>query len=79
MRDAGQPQVGAHATSGVAITGANAWQSAGINGAGIKIGILDYFSPQWTSMQTAGDVPAPAGMRCLDSVAASTRNHLERP
>ncbi len=68
--DAAQPQVGSHSTSGVAITGANAWQSAGITGAGVKIGILDYFSPQWTSMQAAGDVPAPAGVRCLDSVGA---------
>ncbi len=68
--DAARPQVGSHSTSGVAITGANAWQSAGITGAGVKIGILDYFSPQWAGMQAAGDVPAPAGVRCLDSVGA---------
>src|SRR4051812_46424541 len=41
--DAAQPQVGAHTTSGVTITGANVWQSAGITGAGVKVGIIDYF------------------------------------
>ena len=55
----------------IAKTNAAAWQAAGITGAGVKVGIVDYFSQAiWTSAQTAGEVPAPAGTFCQNNGGA---------
>ncbi|MDH3396724.1 MAG: S8 family serine peptidase [Acidimicrobiia bacterium] len=49
-------------------TGADAWHSAGFDGAGVKIGIIDDFDPTvWNEAQTNGDVPAPAGTVCVEA------------
>jgi hypothetical protein len=45
-------------TEGVAITGANSWQGAGINGAGVKVAVLDVGFSGYATRQTAGDLPA---------------------
>jgi hypothetical protein len=49
----------------VTVTNASAWQAAGYQGDGVKVGIVDYFDGGvWSSVQTSGDVPAPAGTFC---------------
>ena len=52
--------------SEVAKTGAAAWHSVGIDGSGVKIGIIDDFDQTvWNGAQANGDVPAPAGVYCI--------------
>jgi hypothetical protein len=44
---------------------ANLWHTAGLRGAGVKIGLIDSFSQAaWNTAQASGDVPAPAGTFC---------------
>lgn len=49
-------------------THVDAWHAAGLTGAGLKIGIIDYFSgTAWAAAAATGDLPAsPAGGFCLD-------------
>jgi hypothetical protein len=50
----------------VSKTNADDWHAAGLMGAGIKVGIVDYFDGGlWTNAQTAGELPAPAGTFCM--------------
>lgn len=43
-------------------TGADRWHDAGRTGAGVQVGIIDYFNgTKWRAAQAAGEVPAPAG------------------
>jgi hypothetical protein len=57
----------------VGITNASAWQAAGVTGAGVKIGIIDFFDTGLlATLQATGEVSAPAGQFCLnDSVACA--------
>lgn len=49
----------------IAKTNADDWQAAGYLGAGVKVGIIDFFSSSvWSAAQTAGEVPVPAGTFC---------------
>lgn len=49
---------------------ADDWHTAGITGANVKIGIIDFFGgAEWTASQTAGEVPVPAGTFCRISGA----------
>jgi len=49
----------------VAKTRADVWHLAGYTGAGVKVGIIDFFdSTSWNPAQTAGEVPVPAGVIC---------------
>lgn len=42
------------------------WHAAGVDGSGVRIGIIDFFdSGVWAQALAAGDVPSPAGMFCL--------------
>jgi hypothetical protein len=51
--------------SEVAKTNATAWHAAGLTGAGVKVGIVDYFDTSfWSAAETAGELPAPAGTFC---------------
>ncbi|MEZ5218669.1 MAG: hypothetical protein R2715_19265 [Ilumatobacteraceae bacterium] len=53
----------------VASTGAAAWHADGVTGAGVRIGIIDYFNAtKWDAAVAAGDLPVPAGTFCRDSV-----------
>ena len=54
------PRLGEH----VGVTAAGAWHTAGVRGAGVKIGIIDGYGSAWATSQAAGEVPAPAGMIC---------------
>jgi hypothetical protein len=47
-------------------TGAEAWHTAGFDGSGVKIGIIDDFDPSvWNAAQVSGEVPVPAGVFCI--------------
>ena len=49
----------------VAKTNADAWQTAGYTGAGVKVGIIDFFDTNaWNAALAAGEVPPPAGTFC---------------
>ncbi len=49
----------------VTATNAAAWQNAGYQGDGVKVGILDDFDGGvWSAAQSSGDVPATAGTFC---------------
>lgn len=51
----------------VSIMQAPPWHAAGIKGAGVRVGIIDFFNgTKWTTQQAAGEVPAPSGTLCLD-------------
>lgn len=59
------PQVGKFDGEHVAKTGAAAWHSAGITGAGVKIGIIDSFGKDlWDAAEASGDVRKPEGLFC---------------
>lgn len=50
----------------VSKTNADDWHAAGITGAGVKVGVVDYFDRAiWRRVQRAGDVPAPSATFCL--------------
>jgi len=54
----------------IAKTNAAAWHAAGITGAGVKVGIVDYYDQaKWDAAQAAGEVPAPAGTFCRSHAA----------
>jgi hypothetical protein len=49
----------------VAKTNADAWHAGGYTGAGVKVGIVDYFDDKlWDSAAAAGELPTPAGTFC---------------
>jgi len=57
----GSPIVGEE----VAKSNADAWHAVGYTGAGVKVGIVDYFDGTlWSNAQAAGELPAPAGTFC---------------
>jgi hypothetical protein len=51
-------------------TNADDWQTQGIDGTGVKVGIIDSFgTTSWNNAQGSGDVPAPAGTVCRSNGA----------
>ncbi len=53
-------------TEAVSIMNAAAWHSAGSTGAGVRIGIIDFFNEsKWTTQVHADEVPAVSGTFCL--------------
>jgi hypothetical protein len=77
--DKGQPQLleaptqdhGGTRGQHVSKARADVWHAAGIRGAGVKVGIIDYFNGSvWNAAQAAGEVPAPSGTFCRASGTA---------
>jgi hypothetical protein len=67
---AAKPDVAEAVTPGeeVGKTHAAAWQTAGITGAGVKVGIVDYYDQaKWNAALASGDVPSAAGTFCRDN------------
>ena len=52
------PLVGTRTTEGVALTGADVWQAAGYNGAGVNLAVFDFGFTGWATRQAAGDLPS---------------------
>ncbi len=50
-------------------TNADEWHADGITGAGIKVGIVDYFDSGWAAAKAAGEVPTEAGFICRNAGA----------
>ena len=49
-------------------TNAAAWHTAGFEGAGVKVAIVDFFDQgAWDAALASGDVPAPAGTFCRET------------
>jgi hypothetical protein len=53
-----RPQPAAVLDEGVAVTGADAWQTIGMTGKGVKIAIIDVGFKDWQTQQVAGELPA---------------------
>ena len=54
----------------VGFTNIPAWHAAGFNGAGIRVGIIDFFNGgRWNAAQAAREVPAPAGTFCRSNAS----------
>ncbi len=65
-------QAGPVTAEAVSIMKADAWHQAGRTGAGIKVGIIDFFNQaKWTEQQRTGEVPAVAGTFCMQHGAAT--------
>lgn len=62
-------------------TGADAWQAKGYNGAGVKVGIIDYFQgAAYNAAVAAGEIPSAAGTFCMQNgvgctITSSTSDH----
>ncbi len=49
------------------LVGADAWHTAGQTGAGVRVGIIDYFDAGvWATAEAAGAVPSVSGTFCLN-------------
>jgi hypothetical protein len=53
------PEFGPTVGPAVAITGADAWHAAGIDGAGVRIGVIDFFDTQYWNAAEHGPLPLP--------------------
>jgi hypothetical protein len=73
LRDIERAVGGAVIGEEVALTNVANWHAAGVNGGGIRIGIIDVFNGSlWSAAQAAGEVRAPSGTFCrLGSSACS--------
>jgi subtilisin family serine protease len=45
-------------SEGVAASGANVWQTAGVSGSGVKVGVIDFGFTGYQARQAGGDLPA---------------------
>lgn len=54
-------------TESVGLVNAKAWHDAGIRGAGVRIGVIDFFNQsKWNTQQLNDEVPGVSGTFCLD-------------
>ncbi|MFP5487210.1 MAG: hypothetical protein ACLGHQ_02740, partial [Acidimicrobiia bacterium] len=61
------PEFGPSTTEAVAITGADAWHSAGLDGTGVRIGVIDFFDTQYWDEAEHGPLPqAGVDARCFE-------------
>ena len=54
--------------------GALDWHAAGLNGLGVKVGIIDTGFDGYSKAQIDGHVPIPAGVRCLNQAPSISVN-----
>ncbi|MCC6617006.1 MAG: S8 family serine peptidase [Anaerolineae bacterium] len=65
------PQAGSHLTQGVAASNANAWHTAGIDGTGVTVAILDSFT-NIAGLQSSGELPSGSCLTTLGTLQSST-------
>lgn len=65
------PLVGTRTTEGVALTGADVWQTADYNGAGVNLAVFDFGFTGWETRQVAGDLPGGVNLVLKDYNLAS--------
>jgi uncharacterized repeat protein (TIGR01451 family) len=65
------------AGQGVNASGANAWQSAGVTGTGVKVGVIDFGFTGYQQRQASGDLPASLTVvdYCNGQVNATGEEH----
>ncbi|MCL4250730.1 MAG: S8 family serine peptidase [Anaerolineae bacterium] len=71
QNDAYEPLAGSHLTQGVAASNANAWHTAGINGAGVWVAILDSFT-NIAGLQSSGELPSGPCLTILGTLQSSS-------
>jgi len=67
------PQVSAITSEGTSVHGSPAWNAVGLDGTGIKVGIIDVGFQGWSSISPS-ELPTPAAVRCYTSVGVFTSN-----
>lgn len=69
----GVPGFGPTTTDAVAITGADAWHTAGLDGSGVRIGVIDFFDTKYWDTDEHGPLPqAGTTARCFAEGADCT-------
>lgn len=72
------PEFGPTVGEGVAITGADAWHDAGIDGSGVRIGVIDFFDTTYWDPAEHGPIPvAGVNARCLDQGSDCTADFFD--
>ncbi len=67
------PQVSAITSEGAAVHGSPAWNTIGLDGTGIKVGIIDVGFLGWSSISPS-ELPTPTAVRCYTSIGVFTSN-----
>jgi hypothetical protein len=79
VRDARRPELNAITGEEVAALGANTWAGAGLNGAGVKVAVVDFGFTGYAAAQAAGELPAGGqlvvGDFCEGNANAAGREH----
>ncbi|MEE8046433.1 MAG: hypothetical protein V3T49_06300, partial [Dehalococcoidia bacterium] len=65
------PQIEAVTSEGAATHGSPAWNSLGIDGTGIKVGIIDVGFIGWSSISPS-ELPTPTAVRCYTAIGVFT-------
>lgn len=72
------PEFGPVTGEAVAITGADAWHTAGIDGAGVRIGVIDFFDTKYWNPDEHGPLPQPGvTARCFAEGADCTGDFFD--
>lgn len=75
---AAQPEFGPATAEAVAITGADAWHAAGIDGTGLRIGVIDFFDTKYWDPAEHGPLPqAGVDARCFSNGADCTSDFFD--
>ncbi|MQF70472.1 tandem-95 repeat protein [SAR202 cluster bacterium AD-812-D07_MRT_10900m] len=61
------PRVSTVTSEGAAVHGSPAWNTVGLDGTGIKVGIIDLGFQGWSAISPS-ELPTPVGVRCYTSV-----------
>ncbi|MCH7972253.1 MAG: hypothetical protein IH960_14620, partial [Chloroflexi bacterium] len=67
------PQVSAVTSEGTTVHGSPGWNTLGLDGTGIKVGIIDVGFLGWSTISPS-ELPAPIGVRCYTSGSVFTSN-----
>ena len=65
------PFLSAITSEGAAVHGSPAWNTVGLDGTGIKVGIIDVGFQGWSAISPS-ELPTPAGVRCYTSAGNFT-------
>ena len=65
------PQVEAVTSEGAAVHGSPAWNSLGLDGSGIKVGVIDVGFQGWSSISPS-ELPTPTAVRCYTAIGVFT-------
>jgi len=62
-------------TQGLALSEANSWHTAGFDGSGVTIAVIDRFNSNYTALQSSGDWPSDAQLTTIDQHGGGFGSH----